>query len=129
MPLAETVEAMERLRESGRIARWGVSNFDVRTMAELVAAGGSACQTDQILLNLTRRGAQHALIAWLLTHQMPVMAYSPVEQGRMLAHRNPVEIADARGTTPAQIALAWLLALDGTIAIPKASSLAHPRKS
>ena len=129
VPLAETVEAMERLRESGRIARWGVSNLDVGDMAELVAAGGSACQTDQILFNLTRRGAQHALIPWLSAHRMPVMAYSPVEQGRLLAHPSLVEIADARCATPAQIALAWLLALAGTIAIPKASSLAHVREN
>lgn len=129
VPLGETVEAMERLREGGRIARWGVSNLDLNDMEELLAAGGVACQTDQILFNLTRRGAEHSLIPWLSAYRMPVMAYSPVEQGRLFVHRGLAEIAEARGATPAQIALAWLLAMDGVIAIPKASSVAHVREN
>jgi diketogulonate reductase-like aldo/keto reductase len=129
VPLAETVEAMERLVATGKIVRWGVSNLDVNDMEELVAAGGERCQTDQILYNLTRRGPEHDLIPWLAERRMPVMAYSPVEQGRLLAHRGLAAIARERGVTPAQVALAWLLARDGTAAIPKAGSVAHVREN
>lgn len=129
LALAETVEAMERLREAGKIVRWGVSNLDIDDMEELVSAGGTACQTDQILFNLTRRGPERALIPWLSKHRMPVMAYSPVEQGRLLAHRGLAEIAEARGLMPAQVALAWLLSQDGVVAIPKAASVAHVREN
>ena len=129
VPLAETVEAMERLVAAGKIVRWGVSNLDANDMEELVAAGGERCQTDQILYNLTRRGPEHDLIPWLAERRMPVMAYSPVEQGRLLAHRGLTAIALERGVTPAQVALAWLLARDGVIAIPKAGSAAHVREN
>ncbi len=129
VPLAETAEAMERLRAAGKIARWGVSNLDTDDMEALVAAGGVACQTDQILFNLTRRGPEHALLPWLSAHRIPVMAYSPVEQGRLIAHRGLAAMAETLGATPAQVALAWLLAQDGVIAIPKAGSIAHVREN
>ena len=125
VPLGETVEAMERLVDAGKILRWGVSNLDTADMDELVEAGGDACQIDQILYNLTRRGPERDLLPWLSAHRMPVMAYSPVEQGRLLAHRGLVDYAREREATPAQLALAWLLARDGVIAIPKAGSPAH----
>ena len=129
LPLAETVEAMERLVAAGKIVRWGVSNLDADDMEELVAAGGERCQTDQILYNLTRRGPEHDPIPWLAEKRMPVMAYSPVEQGRLLADRGLAAIARERGVTPAQVALAWLLAQDGIIAIPKAGSAGHVREN
>ena len=129
VPLAETVEAMERLVAAGKILRWGVSNLDADDMNELVEAGGAACKTDQILYNLTRRGPEHDLIPGLAARRMAVMAYSPVEQGRLLSHRGLVEMADDKGATPAQLALAWLLARDSVIAIPKAGSVAHVREN
>jgi diketogulonate reductase-like aldo/keto reductase len=129
VPFAETIGAMERLVAAGKIVRWGVSNLDANDMEELVTAGGERCQTDQILYNLTRRGPEHDLIPWLAERRMSVMAYSPVEQGRLLAHRGLAAIASERGVTPAQVALAWLLARDGTIAIPKAGSAAHVREN
>ncbi|WP_433910849.1 aldo/keto reductase [Sphingomonas yabuuchiae] len=127
VPLAETVEAMDRLVATGKILRWGVSNLDVDDMAELVANGGEGCQTDQILYNLTRRGPEYDLIPWLAQHQMPVMAYSPVEQGRLVAHPGLVQMAGERDATPAQLALAWLLTRDGIFPIPKAGSVSHVR--
>lgn len=127
VPLAETVEAMERLVEAGKILRWGVSNLDTDDMAELIASGGGACATDQILYNLTRRGPEHDLLPWLTERGMMTMAYSPVEQGRLTAHRGLRALADDLGATPAQVALAWLLTRDDVIAIPKASDSAHVR--
>jgi diketogulonate reductase-like aldo/keto reductase len=125
VPFAETVEAMERLVEAGKILRWGVSNLDTDDMEELIAAGGRACATDQILYNLTRRGPEHDLLPWLATHTIPVMAYSPVEQGRLVADAELSSLAADLGATPAQVALAWLLAQDNVIAIPKAGRSAH----
>ncbi|MGT2513369.1 aldo/keto reductase [Sphingomonas panni] len=127
VPLGETVEAMERLVAAGKILRWGVSNLDTDDMAELVASGGEGCQTDQILYNLTRRGPEYDLVPWLAQHRMPVMAYSPVEQGRLIAHPGLSQMAAERDATPAQLALAWLLARDGILPIPKAGSIAHVR--
>ncbi len=125
--LGETVEAMERLVDAGKILRWGVSNLDADDMEELVASGGEACVTDQILYNLTRRGPEHDLLPWLAEHVIPTMAYSPVEQGRLVGHAGLCSLADELGATPAQLALAWLLARDNVIAIPKAGRIAHVR--
>lgn len=128
VPLAETVEAMERLVDAGKILRWGVSNLDADDMAELLAAGGQACATDQILYNLTRRGPEHDLLPWLAEHGMPAMAYSPVEQGRPIHERVLREVAADLDAMPAQVALAWLLTRD-VIAIPKAGSIAHVKEN
>jgi diketogulonate reductase-like aldo/keto reductase len=127
VPLAETVAAMERLVAAGKILRWGVSNLDTDDMEEVIAAGGTACATDQILYNLTRRGPEHDLLPWLAQHAIPVMAYSPVEQGRLATHPALRALAEEKNVTAAQIALAWLLARDDVIAIPKAGTLAHVR--
>lgn len=127
VPLAETVEAMELLVAAGKIARWGVSNLDTDDMQELLAVGGEHCATNQILYNLSRRGPEFELLPWLQQRSVPVMAYSPVEQGRLVGHPALRAIADRKGVTPAQVALAWLLHQPNVIAIPKASSVAHVR--
>ena len=129
VPLGETVEAMERLVDAGKILRWGVSNLDTDDMEELVAAGGQACATDQILYNLTRRGPEHDLLPWLAARRMPVMAYSPIEQGRLVADEGLRTLAGELDVTPAQVALAWLLARDGVIAIPKAGTVEHVQEN
>ena len=129
VPLGETVEAMTALKDAGKIRHWGVSNLDTHDMAELVAAGGEACATDQILYNLTRRGAEHELMPWLSTRGIPVMAYSPVEQGRLVGNRKLVEVAARVCFAPAQVALAWTMRHDGLIAIPKAGSVAHVQEN
>jgi diketogulonate reductase-like aldo/keto reductase len=123
VPLAETVAAFEALRSSGKIRHWGVSNFDTDLMEELLALpGGSAVQTDQVLYNLGRRGSEWDLVPLLRERRIPVMAYSPIEQGRLARNRKLVDFARQRGMTPTQAALAWLLAQDGVIAIPKTGS-------
>ena len=125
--LGETVEAMEALRAAGKIRHWGVSNLDTDDMEELVDAGGEACATDQILYNLTRRGPECDLLLWLSDHGIPTMAYSPVEQGRLLGHSEIGEIARRIDVSSAQVALAWTLRRDDVIAIPKAGTVDHVR--
>ncbi|TWO68705.1 aldo/keto reductase [Caenimonas sedimenti] len=123
VPLAETVEAFETLRRAGKIRHWGVSNLDTALMRELHdVPAGPAVQTDQVLYNLGRRGIEWDLLPWLHQRHIPVMAYSPLEEGRLLRHRGLVQFAKSHGMTPAQVAIAWLLARDGVIAIPKTGS-------
>ncbi len=129
VPLAETVEAMEALKSAGKIRHWGVSNLDTDDMEELDAAGGNGCVTDQILYNLVRRSPELDLLPWLGEHNIPVMAYSPVEQGRLSTHSALDKIAAEVGATPVQVALSWTLRHDGLIAIPKAGSVAHVREN
>ncbi|MDO7841728.1 aldo/keto reductase [Sphingomonas immobilis] len=129
IPLSETVEAMEALRRDGKIRHWGVSNLDTDDMIELLSAGGAVCVADQILYNLTRRGPEHALIPWLEQHDMAVMAYSPVEQGRLIGDQKLATIAAEAQLTPGQLALAWTLRQPNLVAIPKASDVTHVREN
>ncbi len=127
-PLAETIAGCENLISAGKIRRWGVSNFDVDDMRELAALGRvEACATNQVLYNLGRRGIEFDLAPWCAEHHVPVMAYSPVEQGRLVRHAGLRKLAADKGVTPAQLALAFVLDRPGTIAIPKTSSPAHLR--
>lgn len=120
VPIEETVEAFESLVQGGLIRSWGVSNLDTAAMAELWAApGGRAVQANQVLYNLTRRGIEWDLLPWQRERGIPTMAYCPIEQGRLLRNRKLADFAKRRGLTPAQAALAWLLARDDVIAIPK----------
>jgi diketogulonate reductase-like aldo/keto reductase len=124
-PLADTVAAFEELRAAGKILAWGVSNLDHDDMHELWhTPNGKYCQTNQVLYNLTRRGIEFELLPWCRDHKMPVMAYSPIEQGRILGHKALADVAKRYGATAAQVALAWLLH-QGVIVIPKATALAH----
>ncbi len=126
VPLAETIEAFEQLVSAGKIRHWGVSNLDHGDMQELIGvSGGSAVQTNQVLYNLSRRGIEFDLLPWCQSRNIPIMAYSPIEQGRLLSHPSLSAIAKAHSAAPAQIALAWLLRQEGVIAIPKAGSLSH----
>lgn len=128
-PLVETLAAFATLMNDGKIRHWGVSNFDADDMAELWSLGGDAVATNQVLYNLTRRGIEHDLVPACRKRHVPIMAYSPIEQGRLLRHRALKEIGDRHGATPAQVALAWLLQQDGTIVIPKSSNDAHVREN
>lgn len=126
VPLAETVGALEQLVRDGKIRHWGVSNFDTEDMEELFALeGGENAQTNQVLYNLSRRGIEFDLLPWCERHRLPVMAYSPLEQGRVLGNGTLRRLSDERGVTPAQLALAWVLRNDDMIAIPKAATPAH----
>ncbi|HEX8913566.1 MAG TPA: aldo/keto reductase [Humisphaera sp.] len=126
VPLAETVAALEAPKVEGAIRHWGVSNFDLGDMEDLVAVeGGRNVETDQVLYNLSRRGIEHDLVPWADEGDMPLMAYSPIEQGRLLDAPALAEVAGRHRATPAQVALAWVLRREGVIAIPKAASPAH----
>jgi diketogulonate reductase-like aldo/keto reductase len=122
--LAETFEGFLHLKQQGRIRGFGVSNFDADDMEELIGVpGGDQAYTDQVLYNLTRRGIEWDLLPWCRHRKMPVMAYSPVEQGRLPAKMDTV--ARKVNVNRFQLALAWLLHQDGVIAIPKSGSEAH----
>ncbi|MFV0360534.1 aldo/keto reductase [Tropicimonas sp.] len=126
VPLSETVAGFERLVASGKIARWGVSNFDAADLEELSAIpGGDAVATDQVLYNPMRRGIEWNLLPQARARGVPVMAYSPMEQGRLLRNRDIAALAHEAGISPVQLALAWLLDQDGVIAIPKAGQVSH----
>jgi diketogulonate reductase-like aldo/keto reductase len=130
VPLRETVDAFEALKQDGKIRHWGVSNFDIADMVELFALpGGRNCAANQVLYNLTRRGIEFDLLPWCQEQATPIMAYSPIEQGRMLNHAALKAVASRHGATPAQVALAWLLRQDGMIAIPKAGTPQHVREN
>jgi diketogulonate reductase-like aldo/keto reductase len=130
VPLAETLEAFVALTRTGKIRHWGVSNFDVADMEELKrTSGGGAVATDQVLYNLTRRGIEYDLLPWCRKRGIPIMAYSPVEQGRLLNHPQLQDIAERHRATPAQVALAWVVRQDGLVAIPKAGTPAHVREN
>ena len=124
-PLEETVEAFERLREAGKIGRWGVSNFDVSDLLDL---NNPACATNQVLYNPQERGIEYDLLPWMQNVAMPLMAYCPIGQaGDLLSNPAILEVADRHDATPAQISLAWVLRQDGVIAIPKAVDPLHLR--
>ena len=127
-PLAETIAGFEALKAHGKILRWGVSNFDFGDMEEVVAAkGGAACASNQVLYNLNNRGVEFDLAPWMAARNMPLMAYSPVDRGDLADHAALRPIAQKHDATPAQIALAFLLARPNVIATPKASSPGHMR--
>jgi diketogulonate reductase-like aldo/keto reductase len=130
IPLVETIEGFADLKQNGMIRHWGVSNLDIDDMIELSGIpGGDEVQANQILYNLARRGPEYALLPWLAQHRIPPMAYSPIEQGRLLECPALQPIALQHNATPAQIALAWVLQHDGVNAIPRAGTPSHVRQN
>ncbi len=120
VPLAETMEAFMGLQQAGKIRYYGVSNLDLADLQELWSVpGGPAISTNQVLYNLLRRGIEWDLLPWCRQHHLPIMAYSPIEQARLIADRELGDFAARHGMTPAQAGLAWLLANGDVIVIPK----------
>lgn len=123
IPLEETVDAFERLKAAGKIRHWGVSNLDLRDLRALYGApNGGHCALNQVLYNLSRRGVEWSLLPACRARNMPLMAYSPLEQARLLDNEEFKSLAASFNATPAQLALAWLLRQDGVIAIPKSGN-------
>jgi diketogulonate reductase-like aldo/keto reductase len=127
--LADTLAAFATLVRDGKIRHWGVSNFDTDDMEELWELDGDGCATNQVLYNLSRRSIEHDLVPACRKRRIPIMAYSPIEQGRLLRHAALRDVASRHDATAAQIALAWLLHQDGTIVIPKSATLARVREN
>ena len=125
-PLDDTIEGFEQLKRAGKILRWGVSNFDLAEMAPL---DRTAVASNQVLYNLSRRGIEFDLLPWCRARGIPVMAYSPIEQGRILNNRALTALAKERGCSAAQLALAWVLRQEGVVTIPKATNLVHVREN
>lgn len=127
-PLWETLDAFAALLAAGKIRYWGVSNFDVADLQEVIALpGGDEITTDQVLYNLTRRGIEQDLLPMCHGQGIPVMAYSPIEQGQLNGHPVLHRLASKHDATPAQVALAWVLRAEGVIAIPRSGKPAHVR--
>ena len=130
VPFGETIEAFETLQKAGKIRHYGVSNLDLADMQEWISVpGGAAVATNQLLYNLTRRGIEWDLLPWLRERRVPVMAYSPIEQARLLRNPQLVRFGKTHGISPALAALAWLLAKDDVIAIPKTGHAERVREN
>jgi diketogulonate reductase-like aldo/keto reductase len=128
--LAEVVEAFTTLAGSGKIRHWGVSNFDADDMEELgELANGAAVAANQVMYNFDRRGIEHDLLPWCRRRRIPIMAYSPLDQGKLARSRGLGRFAQRLGTSPSQLALAWLVRQKGIIAIPKSASPDHVREN
>ena len=127
---AETVEAFATLVEAGKIRAFGVSNFDVDDMEQWMGLpGGDAVATNQVMYNLAQRGIEFDLLPWCRERGVPIMAYSPLDEGRLRGNRALQAVAARTGATAAQVALAWLLRQDGVVAIPKAVRPDHVREN
>jgi diketogulonate reductase-like aldo/keto reductase len=132
VPLDQTLDAFLLLQKEGKIRHWGVSNFDVDDMNELTTLTGPAgpkAAADQVLYNLTRRGIEYDRLAWSRDYGAPIMAYSPLEQGRLVKDTTVKAVASRHDATPAQVALAWILRQPGVLAIPKAASPGRVREN
>jgi len=130
VPFSETIEALQALQHAGKIVHYGVSNLDLAEIREWwKCAGGEGCATNQLLYNLSRRGIEWDLLPWLNERRVPVMAYSPLEQARLMHNAKFVEFAKREGMTSAQMALAWLLRRDDVIVIPKSSRREHVKEN
>ncbi len=129
-PLDRTLEAFERLVEQGKILHYGVSNFDPTEMEQAEKLpGGSDIASNQVLYSIEKRGIEFRLLPWCREKKIAVMAYSPLEKGRLNADRTLEAVAGRHGCTPYQIALAWTLRDGGVVAVPKASNPDHVREN
>ena len=125
-PLESTISAFEQLKTDGKIKHWGVSNFDTSDMQELYGIPeGKNCQINQVLYNLSRRGIEWDLLPWCRSKGLPIMAYSPIEQGRLLENKKLKALASEIGVSAAQLSIAWNIRKNDIITIPKASNLEH----
>src|SRR6185312_5165420 len=130
VPLEETVGTLEELAQRGKILHWGVSNFDVADLEELVRVPkGDRVAANQVLYNLARRGIEFDLLPWCEERGIRVMAYSPLDEGRLVRHPAVNDVAARLEVPAARVALAWLLRNPELVVIPKASNSAHVREN
>lgn len=125
-PLEETFRAFAKLQKDGKILHFGVSNFDVEDMEEaLEMAGPGRIACNQVLYHLKERAIEHDVLPWCEERGIPVVAYSPLGQGKFPENPAIKKIANAHGATPAQVALSFLLRHKHVFAIPKSSNPFH----
>ena len=130
VPLSETIAGLQHLKQAGKILDYGVSNFDTDDMEEAESlSGGKEIVTNQVLYNLMRRGVEWDLVPWCKERNIPIMAYSPVEQRAFVGNSKLEDIAAKHNASTTQIALSWLLHQDKVISIPKAVNQDHVRKN
>ena len=128
VPLKETVDGFEILQQRHWIRHWGVCNFGIDDMRELVAVpGGAACSVNQVWYSLQQRGPEFDLLPWMRLYEMPLMAYSPLDEGSLIDHEGLNAFAHRKGVPAAQVALAWLLGQPNVLPIPKARLTTHLR--
>jgi diketogulonate reductase-like aldo/keto reductase len=129
-PLQETLEAFARLHADGKLRHWGLSNVDTDDLRSAEGLpGGDGIAADQVYYNLSHRGIERRLVLWCQQREIAVMAYSPLDQGRLLHRKALLEVARRHGVEPAQAALAWTLRVPGVVAIPKAAGSQHVREN
>ena len=125
--LQESIRGFETLQQAGKIRHYGISNFDAAGLHDVIAAGGGNCQTNQLLYNPSRRGIEFDTLVEMAALNMPLMAYSPLQQGGLIGHPVLTEIGRRHDSDAAAVALAWAIRRDDVIAIPKAGDLGHVR--
>jgi len=128
----EMVAGFERLRAASKIHSWGVSNFSVRQMEDLLhIPQGDRCATNQVPYSIGDRAIERDLLPWCEQHGMPVMAYSPLggPGARLLRDPTLASIGAARGCSAAAVALAWTIRSGNVIAIPESGSPAHVKEN
>lgn len=127
-PLSETLDAFAQLVDEEKILHYGVSNFDRDAMAEAEAiSGGSGIVANQVLYNVNRRGIEWDLLPWCEERQVAVMAYSPLDDGRLVHRPGLSAVARRHGVSEETVALAWTLRQPSVVSIPKASNPDHVR--
>jgi diketogulonate reductase-like aldo/keto reductase len=130
--LPGVVAAFEKLRAAGTIRAWGVSNFNVGLMEDLLRVPqGSRCATNQVPYSLNRRGIERDMLPWCTRHNMPVMAYSPLggDNNLVIADRTLAQIGASHGCSAAAVALAWVMRSGSVIAIPESGSPEHVKEN
>jgi diketogulonate reductase-like aldo/keto reductase len=126
--LDEVLEGIARLIDREMITYWGVSHFTALDLQELLLAparGAPHVAVDQARYNLAHRAVEEDLLPLCRSRGMPLMACSPVAQGKLIAHPAVRHVADHHRARPAQVALAWLLGREGVCVIPRAATPAH----
>ena len=118
---ARALEQMFALRDAGKVAHVGVSNFPAAQLRRACEVGPVAC--DQVEYHPFL--GQGVLLAAARELGVAVTAYTPLARGRVAAEPVLREIAQRPQRSPAQVALRWLLDQEQVGAVPKASSREH----
>ena len=126
--LDETLESFERLKNAGKIRHYGVSNFNLDLMNDLQSrVFGTHVACNQLRYALTHRALEREILPWCVTHNVAIMAYSPVGVGKLRFAPALEEVASRHNISPWCAAIAFTLRHPLVVSIPKASNPAHVR--